>query len=72
MTKARDIVTRHVEAALEEAAAEKIPADSIGRLLLEKAIDIYRAERPIADIASELTAAAENLDPDGDYMFMRP
>ena len=72
MTKARDIVTRHVEAALKEAEAEKIPADTIGRLLFEKVLHIYRAERSPEDIASELISAAENINPDEDYMFMRP
>ena len=72
MSKAREIVTRHVAAALEEAKADQIPADSIGRIMLEKVIEIYRQERPLDDIARELIAAAEHLDPDEDFMFMRP
>ena len=72
MSKAREIVPRHVAAALEEAKADQIPADSIGRIMLEKVIEIYRQERPLDDIARELIAAAEHLDPDEDFMFMRP
>jgi len=72
MTSARDIVTRHVASALEEAAAQNVPTDVVGRLLLEKAIGVWKQERSLDDIATELTNAAENIDPDNDYAFMRP
>jgi|GEM_PF-253545 len=72
MTTARDIVTQHVEAALAEAEEAKFDTDVIGRLFLEKAIQIFRTKRSNEDIASELMNAAENVDPDGDYAFMRP
>ncbi|MGK2740261.1 hypothetical protein ACSHT0_05160 [Tepidicaulis sp. LMO-SS28] len=72
MTTARDIVTQHVEAALAEAEEAKLDTDVVGRLFLEKAIQIFRTKRSNEDIAAELMSAAENVDPDGDYAFMRP
>ncbi|MEQ9519067.1 MAG: hypothetical protein RLN89_06465 [Parvibaculum sp.] len=72
MASARQIATKHIEAALAEAAAERLPAESIARIMFEKALHIYKETRSIEDIAAELNSAAENLDPDTDYMFMRP
>ncbi|GAK45125.1 conserved protein [Tepidicaulis marinus] len=69
---ARDIVTPHLEAAIAEAEAAKYDADVVGRLFLEKAIQLFRTVRSNEDIAAELISSAENIDPDGDYMFMRP
>lgn len=72
MTKARDIVNTHTQAILAEAEAANVPPDSVARIMLEKVIEIYRQSRPLDDIAAELVGAAENIDPDSDYMFMRP
>lgn len=72
MTDTSTIVRRHVDAALAEAAETGIPADTVARSLLAFAIDIYRRERDIADVRSELEYALDNLDPDQDYIFMRP
>ncbi|MEQ9144330.1 MAG: hypothetical protein RLO08_08230 [Parvibaculaceae bacterium] len=72
MTTAREIATKHLEAALADAESAKVPAENIARILLEKVIHIYKETRSLEDIASELTSAAENLDPDTDYTFMRP
>lgn len=66
------IVRPLVDTCLAEARAEGHPADTVGRALLSMAIDIYRRERSIEDIRSELEAAIENLDPDEDHTFMRP
>jgi hypothetical protein len=72
MATARDILMPHLEAALKEAAALKIPGDPIGRVLLEKAIALWRETRSEDDIRAELLDAAEHLDPDEDFTFMRP
>ena len=72
MTTARTIVTAHVDAALAEAEEAKVAKDTIARILFEKALNIWRDERELEDIASELTAAIDNLNPDEDYTFMRP
>ena len=72
MATAREVMAPHLEAALKEAAAQKIPTDSIGRLLLEKAIAVWRETRTLEDIQAELLDSAEHLDPDEDFNFARP
>ena len=72
MSVQHDIVTRHMSEILADAEAAKVPADLIGRELINQVIDIYRQTRSIDDIASELSFLAENLDPDQEYAFMRP
>jgi len=66
------LVARHVEAALAEAAERKIDEDVVARCLLSEAIRIFKLGRSNDDIAAELTAAAENLDDDSPLVFMRP
>ncbi len=72
MATAREIATKHMEAALAEAKAENVPAETVARVLLEKVTHTFKESRSLEDIASELTSTAENLDPDTDYAFMRP
>lgn len=68
-----EIVSRHVGAALAEAASRSISADVVARNLVTEAVRIFKQEgRPMADIAAELTATAENLDDDEVLSFMRP
>ena len=67
------LVAKHVEAALTEAASRSIDGDLVGRALVAEAIRLFRsAGRSNADIASELIASAENLDDDEPMAFMRP
>lgn len=67
------LVAKHVEAALAEANSKSMDADVVGRALIAEAIRLFRkAGRSNADIASELTASAENLDDDEPMAFMRP
>lgn len=66
------LVARHVEAALSEAADRKIAEDVVARCLLSEAIRLFKHGRPNDDIAAELTAAADNLDDDTPLVFMRP
>lgn len=72
MTTEAELVRRHVDALLEDARAAKLPADVVGRRLVERAIEIWKVERDWQDIARELQFIAENLDPDVDHEFMRP
>jgi len=58
--------------ALAEAAVNNIPHDVLARAFLEGVLDVYRQTRGLADIASELQFHADNLDPDGDQVFIRP
>jgi len=66
------IVKRHLDAALEEAAGRGIPPETIARSLFSFVLQIYKETRSPQDIAEELRAAAENLDDDEEYPFMRP
>ncbi len=66
------LVSKHVEAALGEAAAQGIVDDVVARCLLSEAIRIFKRSRTNDDIASELAAAADNLDEDNPLIFMRP
>jgi hypothetical protein len=69
---AHDLVARHVVAALEEARSRSIDSDVVARCLLSEAIRLFRQNRPIDDIAAELTAAADNLDEEEPLAFIRP
>lgn len=69
---AHQLVSRHVEAALGEAAASGVADDVVARCLLSEAIRIFKRHRPNDDIAAELTAAADNLDDDSPLIFTRP
>ena len=66
------LVARHVEAALNEAADRKIDEDVVARCLLSEAIRLFKQGRTNEDIAAELVAAADNLDDDSPLVFMRP
>lgn len=72
MTTVREIVEKHVQAALSEAEAQKFPRDSVARVLFDEVIKLYRQDREPDDIASELMAAAENMDAGDGIAFMRP
>jgi len=66
------LVARHVEAALSEAADKRIAEDVVARCLLSEAIRLFKQGRCNEDIAAELVAAADNLDDESPLVFMRP
>jgi len=66
------MVARHVEQALAEAAARSIDEDVVARCLLSEAIRLFKHRRSNDDIAAELAAAADNLDDDSPLIFIRP
>ncbi|HEX2886453.1 hypothetical protein [Vineibacter terrae] len=67
------LVAKHVAATLAEAATQSISPDVVARNLVLEAVRIFKQEgRPLADIAAELIATAENLDEDEAIGFMRP
>lgn len=72
MSSDSELVERHVSALRDEARAAGVPTDVLGRMLVQQAIGIWKAERDWRDIARELQFIADNLDPDTDYEFMRP
>ena len=69
---AKQIVDKHFEAALAEAEASGVAADTLARYMLSRVVAAFLATRPLKDVQDELIAAAENADPDTDHMFMRP
>lgn len=66
-----EMVNRHVEAALTEAAAAGIPPETVAGNLITEAVRILKISRPPNDIRDQLQFAIENLE-DRDYEFMRP
>ncbi|MEM7254377.1 MAG: hypothetical protein AAF493_23405 [Pseudomonadota bacterium] len=72
MKAEREVVSKHIDALMQEADRKSLIADNVGRLLLQAAIEIWLQNRSPDDIASELEFTAENIDPDADYEFIRP
>ncbi len=72
MASDRELVGRHVQALLGESRGAGVPPDVVGRLLVQEAIEIWKQQRSLTDIQSELEFIAGHLDPDTDFEFMRP
>ena len=68
----RNLVEGLFETLLAESRAAGIPDDVIGRLVIDQVVSLWRESRSLADITSELSFLAENVDPDADFEFMRP
>jgi hypothetical protein len=66
------IAKHHFAAALEQARAEGQDCDAVARSFLSLVVTSSLERRSIADVRAELITAADNVDPDTDYMFMRP
>jgi len=69
---AGDIARQHFAAAMAAAAGHGQDKDAVARTMLSLVVTSMLERRGIADVRAELLAAAENVDPDTDYMFMRP
>lgn len=69
---AGEIARKHFAAAMAAAKAEGQDSDAVARNMLAAAISSMLERRSVTDVRAELLAAAENVDPDTDYMFMRP
>ncbi len=69
---AGDIARKHFAAAMAAAAKEGQGLDAVARTMLSLVVTSMLERRSVADVRGELLAAAENVDPDTDYMFMRP
>ncbi|MEQ1754534.1 MAG: hypothetical protein ABL973_10425 [Micropepsaceae bacterium] len=66
------IARRHFAAAIEEARKEGFDLDAMARTMLSEVIRSMLQRRSVKDVRAEILGAAENVDPDTDYMFMRP
>ena len=69
---ASQIARKHFTAALAQASAEGVGTDALARYTLSLVVEAFLSVRPLSDVKAELIAAAENADPDTDYIFMRP
>lgn len=69
---AGEIAERHFAAAMTEARAVGQDTDAVARSFLSCVVTSMLERRSVGDVRAELLAAAENVDPDTDYMFMRP
>jgi len=69
---AADIARRQFAAAMAEAKTQGQDPDAVARNMLSLVITSMLERRSVADVRAEILAAAENVDPDTDYMFMRP
>lgn len=69
---AGEIARTHFAAAMAAAKAEGQDPDAVARTLLSLVVSSMLERRSVADVRAELLAAAENVDPDTDYVFMRP
>ena len=68
-----DIIRKLTEQALAECDAAGQPRDALGRAMFESALRIWRdVGRSPDHIKAEIVDAANHLDPDEDFMFMRP
>lgn len=66
------IARKHFDAALADAEAQGYDVDALARAMLSRVVTAFLGVRDVNDVQAELIAAAENADPDGDHVFMRP
>jgi len=67
-----EIARKHVEAALAEARASESGAEALGRHIVDAVIAHWRKTRELEDIRRELQFMVDTIDPDTDFVFMRP
>ena len=66
------IAREHVKTALDDAAAERLPAGDCLHALLVTVAQALKNERGLADTRRALEFQMSNLSDDIDYEFMRP
>jgi len=72
MTSPTKIAKTHYVAAMTEADQAGQGADAVARAFMNLVLESYMKARSVDDVRRELQNLAENLDPDTDYVFMRP
>jgi hypothetical protein len=70
MSRERELANVALDRLVEQATAEGIPRDVIGRALLARLVERWVEERPWRDVASELVFVADCLDPETEFHFM--
>jgi hypothetical protein len=69
---AAKIARLHFQAALSEAEAAGCGTETIGRHMIDAAIAYALKSRAVADVQRELQFITDTVDPDTDFIFMRP
>ena len=69
---ASEIARYYFSQARARCAADGQSGEAMARQMLSAVLSFMLETRAAEDVRAELIAAAENLDPDADYMFMRP
>ena len=69
---ASEIAQRHFDAAIAEARSTGTSEDVVARHTLALVISKFLEHRTVDDVKEELIAASENVDPNTDFIFMRP
>jgi hypothetical protein len=69
---AGQIARAHFAAAMAAATVEGQDPDAVARTLLAEIVRSMLSRRSPGDVRAEILAAADNVDPETDYMFMRP
>jgi len=72
MTTPSKIAKTYFDAALDDARSQRLDRDATIRAFLSLVVSAYLENRSEEDVRQELLAAADNINPDEDYMFMRP
>ena len=67
-----EIARRHFEAALAEAKAGEAGSDSLGRHMIDVVIAHFLRTRSVDDVRRELQFIVDTVDPETDFVFMRP
>jgi len=67
-----EIARRHFAAALAEAMASDSGAESLGRHMIDAVITHFLKTRSVDDVKRELQFMVDTVDPETDFMFMRP
>ena len=66
------IARRHLELALEEAEAEGCSPEAVGRHMIDAVVTHSLKTRSVEDVRRELQFIVDTIDPDTDFIFMRP
>jgi hypothetical protein len=66
------IARRHFEAALAEAKASESGSDTLGRHMIDVVIAHFLETRSVNDVKRELQFMVDTVDPETDFVFMRP
>ena len=72
LVSAAEIARSKFALAMAEAKVQGQDPDAVARQMLSMVIASMLERRSVRDVRAEILAAADNVDPDTDYMFMRP